>query len=380
MRKSIPKLLFCTALLISFIHQAQELTKETPSIIAAEGAYEVGHMLLDLVDENRKEPATDDPLDLRQVPIQIWYPAIKGSSSQKAHYRPRIEDFRSQWGDESVDYIKSVSTSYFENSKVSREKAFGVFIFSHGWGARSSSHSTFLSNLASYGYIVIGMNHPYMGKVALTNGTVTEPNDNHFENQAAANKFYAEDVVFVMDQLALLNKEESNSPLSGTLALDQLIAGGHSSGFPAVSYAAVIDNRIKGLISFDSGVPKIVRNEGLDIPIFLFRAEKDSYTDLFFRGKNVHPKGTIYDVDFFRVHRGDFYDFVIANTTHSTIYDQYIFTEVKEEQELSKQNHRLIIKWTVAFHKKVLENKNNGLFENKDLIQGTTLRTIASFQ
>ncbi len=358
---------------------AQESLKETPSIIAPEGLYEVGHLFLDLVDENRKEPATDAPLDKRQVPIQIWYPGLKGSATQKATYRPRIESFRSLWGDESVDYIKSVRTAYYEGSKVNQEKPFGVFIFSHGWGARSSSHSTFLSNLASNGYVVIGINHPYMGKITLANGTVTEPNDNQFENQAAANKFYAEDVVFVMDQLELLNKEDSNSPFSGTLALDQIIAGGHSSGFPAVSYTAVMDNRIKGLISFDSGVPKIVRKKGLDIPILLFRAEKESYTDLFFRGKNVHPKGTIYDVDFFRVHRGDFYDLVFSNTTHSTIYDQYIFSESIEEKEISKQHHRLIIKWTVAYFHKVLENQNSALFENKEDIQNTTLRTIASF-
>ena len=360
--------------------QGQESLTESPSLLIPQGPYEVGHLLLDLVDQNRKEPATEAPLDLRQVPIQIWYPAIKGSATEKGPYRPRIESFRSLWGDESVDYIKSVRTAYYEGSKVNPEKPFGVFIFSHGWGARSSSHSTYLSNLATYGYVVIGMNHPYMGRVALANGALTEPNDNQFENQAAANKFYAEDVVFVMDQLALLNKEGSKSPFSGTLALDQIIAGGHSSGFPAVSYAAVLDNRIKGLISFDSGVPKIVRTEGLDIPILLFRAEKESYTDLFFRGKNVHPKGTIYDVDFFRVHRGDFYDLVFSNTTHSTIYDQYIFSETIEEQELSKLNHRLIIKWTVAYFHKVLENQNSALLENKAPIQGTTLRTIASFK
>ncbi len=379
MKKSVCQIIYSTTLFLSFIIHAQNSSQEIPSLLIPEGPYSVGHILMDFEDSNRNEPATIDSTDLRKIPVQIWYPSIIGESDNVAQYRPRIESFRSQWGD-SVDYIKSVRTSYYEGSKVSIEKPFGIFLFSHGWGARSSSHSTFLSNLASYGYIVVGINHPYMGRVALSNGLVTKPNDNQFENQAVANKFYAEDVIFVLNQLSLLNEEENDNIFNGALDINQVIAGGHSSGFPAVSYAAVIDKRIKGLISFDSGVPKIVRNKGLDIPILLFRAESDSYTDLFFRGKKVHPRGTIYDVDFFRMHRGDFYDLVISETTHSTIYDEYLFSEVKEEKELSKRNHRLIMKWTVAFHEKILKNQQSELLENKGDTINTKLRIIKAFQ
>ncbi|MCH8981611.1 hypothetical protein IH922_06295, partial [candidate division KSB1 bacterium] len=276
----------------------------------ADGPFRVGHVMIDWTDNSRREPVTSDPSDLRQVPIQIWYPARDDVRGKHAAYRPRIEAFRTAWGDETVVFMNAVRTSWIEAADISEGGPFGVFIFSHGWGARSSSHGTLLSNLASHGYIVVGLNHPYMGKVALSSGEITEPDDSQFPTQESANLFYADDVIFVLDKLYELNTKDPKGRFTGAIDMDRIAAGGHSSGFPAVSGAAVRDNRIKGLISFDAGVPKIVRREGLDKPILLFRADTASYTDLFFRGKNINPKGTIYDVDFFRVHRADFYDLV----------------------------------------------------------------------
>jgi hypothetical protein len=177
----------------------------------------------------------------------------------------------------------------------------------------------------------------------------------------------------------LLNKKDPEGRFTGSIDMDRIIAGGHSSGFPAVSGAAVRDDRIKGLISFDSGVPKIVREKGLDVPILLFRADSASYTDLFFRGDNVHPKGTIYDVNFFRVHRGDFYDLVVSGTTHNSVYDEYLFTEDEKERELSKRNHRIINQWAADFHAYVLNGIYSPLLDNKGNNPHTILRIIKAY-
>jgi len=118
----------------------------------------------------------------------------------------------------------------------------------------------------------------------------------------------------------------------------------------------------------------------LDVPLLLFRADKKSYTDLFFRGKNVHPKGTIYNVDFFRVHRADFYDLVISETTHSSIYDEYIFAEKQEERDLSLRNHKIILNWTSEFLSKVFHGTYSQLLENKSNGSNTKLRVINEFK
>jgi hypothetical protein len=203
------------------------------------------------------------------------------------------------------------------------------------------------------------------------------PDDEQFTDQESANKFYAQDVTFVLDMMTRLNGGDGH--FAGAVDTKRTAAGGHSSGFPAVSGAAVVDKRIAALISFDSGVPAIVRREGLGVPVFLFRGEKDSYTDLFFRGKNVHPKGTIYTVDFFRVHRADFYDLVISGTTHSSVYDEYLFAETALERESYIRNHTIIAKYAVAYLDQVLKDIESPLLKEPSVDDpSTTLRVIPS--
>jgi len=368
--KSLNHLLLATIIkIIVFIGSeamnAQTTTDENFRLMELKGSYKVGHQMLDWTDKSRKEPATKDSSDFRIIPVQIWYPANLTAKGKTTAYRPRIEAFRSKWGDESVNFMNAVKTFSIEEADLNDNGPFDVFIFSHGWGSRSSSHSTMLSNLASYGYIVVGINHPYMGNVALPNGEITEPNDFQFLNQEAANLFYADDVVFVLDQLAVLNEKETDRFFRG-INMEGIIAGGHSSGSPAASGGAISDNRIKGVISFDAGVPKIVRRRGLDVPIFLFRADTLSYTDLFFKSKNMNSYGTFYPVDFFRKHRADFYDFVISGTTHNLVYDEYLFTDNKEEKELSMRNHQIIVKQIDAFFAKILHGKYSSLLESSE--------------
>ena len=360
---------------------SQTPTENSIALLEPTGPYAVGQVLMNWTDAGRPEPGTDDPGDHRQVPVQIWYPAPVDARGNRAPYRPRIEAFRADWGDETVEFFNSVHTSWIIEASVSPDRPFPVFVFSHGWSSRSSSHGTFLSNVASNGYIVIGINHPYLGKVVLSNGKITEPNDGQFADQQSANRFYARDVMFVLDQLAELDRKSHDNRFAGALDMDRVAAGGHSSGFPAVSGAAVTDERIKALISFDSGVPKVVRREGLDVPILLFRVDTESYTDLFFRGENVHPKGTIYDVDFFRVHRADFYDLVIAGTTHNSVYDEYLFAETDAERELSIRNHVIMARCAVAFLDQVLKESDSPLLEESaNELPKATLRVIPALQ
>ncbi len=334
---------------------------EKPSLMALTGPYPLAQVLFDWTDTSRGEPGTPDALDHRTIPVQIWYPTSKKDPTDRAPYRPRVESFREAWGDESVDFYQSVATSWSRGGPAHGKKPFPVILFSHGWSARSSSHGTFLGNLASQGYVVVGINHPFLGKVAMANGGLTEPNDSQFENQAEANAFYARDVSFVLDRLETLEQAD----LAPAMDLDRVAACGHSSGFPAVSGAAVNDPRIRALVSFDSGVQRIVRDRGLDVPILLVRADQESYTALFFRDEETHPKGTIDDVDFFRVHRAALFDLNIDSTTHNSIYDEYLFAETGLEAKTSLRNHRLVADHVAAFLEQELGNGSSDTLEKR---------------
>jgi pimeloyl-ACP methyl ester carboxylesterase len=355
---------------------AQVSEKKSSKLLSSSGQFPVGHILFDWVDSTRSEPATSEPTDFRQVIVEIWYPARANAEGKKAAYYARLKSYRSVLDEKAINILASVQTPWIEGAAVNNSAPFGVVVFSHGWSSRSASYGTFLSNLASHGYIVVGINHPYMGMIALPNGRLTEPNDLQFPTQEDADQFYAADVIFVLNQLTKLNEKDADGRFTGTIAMSKVVAGGHSSGFPAVSGAAVRDKRIQGLISFDAGVPTIVRREGLDVPLLLFRGETNSYTDLFFRGEKIHPKGTIYDVDFFRVHRADFYDLVISGTTHTSVLDEYLIAENERERSISLRNHKIIERFAAAFLGKVLEGRESPALDGSEKVEHTKLRLI----
>jgi hypothetical protein len=358
------------------VANAQVSEKKGVGLLSPGGPFPVGRILFDWVDPTRKEPATSEPEDFRQVVAEIWYPARAGAEGKKATYYSRLEPYRSVLDAKTINILASVRTPWLEGAAVNKNAPFAVLLFSHGWSSRSSSYGTFLSNLASHGYIVVGVNHPHMGLIALPDGKVTNPTDEQFPTQEEADRFYADDVIFVLDQLAKLNEKDAGGRFQGTMDMGRVAAGGHSSGFPAASGAAVRDKRIKGLVSFDAGVPAIVRREGLDVPLLLFRAETNSYTDLFFRGEKTHPKGTIYDVDFFRVHRADFYDLVISGTTHTSVLDEYLFAGNEHERESSMRHHKIIERFAASFLGKVLKGDASPVLDGAERVELTKLRLI----
>jgi hypothetical protein len=119
-----------------------------------------------------------------------------------------------------------------------------------------------------------------------------------------------------------------------------------------------------------------VRRKGLDVPLLLFRGETKSYTDLFFRGENIHPKGTIYDVSFFRSHRADFYDLMISGTTHTSVLDEYLFAEDEQERGISLRNHKIIGRFAAEFLAKVLQDSKSPVLDGKETVEYAKLRLI----
>ena len=75
-------------LFIAEFASAQKI--ESNSLMKPSGPFKVGHIVMELIDNNRREPATSDPSDLRNVPIQIWYPTRDEVSGKHAAYRPHI--------------------------------------------------------------------------------------------------------------------------------------------------------------------------------------------------------------------------------------------------------------------------------------------------
>lgn len=84
----------------------------------------------------------------------------------------------------------------------------------------------------------------------------------------------------------------------------------------------------------------------------------------------------IYDVNFFRVHRGDFYDLLISGTTHTSVFDEYLLAENEQERGISRRNHKIIERFAADFLGKVLKGSESPVLDGTETVEHTKLRLI----
>jgi predicted dienelactone hydrolase len=129
---------------------------------------------------------------------------------------------------------------------------FPIVLLSHGWQGTRSEYTSLAEDLASYGYAVFGIDHPYMGWIALPSGQVTEATEKQFRNPAEIMEYYGQDLRFALEQIAKLNSSDRDNVFVKRLDLSRIAAIAHSSGFSAVSTACRQDRRIKACINIDA--------------------------------------------------------------------------------------------------------------------------------
>ena len=246
------------------------------------GRFGVGKTHVTWHDTSRPEDSSANPNDSRELPLQIWYPSDE-ADGEKAAYIPNlstISDGLKEAGE--VNWVAAwalryVRTHAYPAAPVSGTSArYPVVVFSPGNSSNLEFYSSYLEDLASHGYIVVGINHPYdVAAVELSDGTVAvipplgaTPDQDRTASRVEVRKL---DILYVLDHLGDLNA--GSSVLEGRLDTGQVVAAGHSLGGIAASQACVVDSRFKGCLNLDGlqdGGPFSVRR-GESIPSQAFR-------------------------------------------------------------------------------------------------------------
>ncbi len=258
------------------------------------GDYFVGTESFVIEDESRSELYTKDTNDIRKIKIQAWYPA---ESTQGYKQVPWLEDgtviARALSKDMGLpifvlDHTASIMSNSYHQAPLSQaSSAYPVIIISHGWGGFRNLHTDFAEELASIGYIVIGIDHTY-GSVATFFDSddiaylnldalpkrETTPDFLVYANQLVST--YASDITTTMNYLEELNESHSASRFSGRLDLTKIGLLGHSTGGGADVAVALNDVRIGAVIGLDAWVEPIQGEEiekGLMIPSLFIRSQ-----------------------------------------------------------------------------------------------------------
>lgn len=259
------------------------------------GTYEVGTTSLELSDTSRKEIYSENPDEKRKLSIRFFYPAsLTGSDKLYPYLGKKMPYFQQYMANEyQLPYaatkllFDNITTHAYENPPLAdTNKKYPVVLFSHGLlGFPSDTSAVILENLASHGYIVAAIDHPYFNGLTLyQNGQVVTsqklsnefnkmrwPQQKEFQTQAI--EIYKTDFKFALNELAKLSAD-SSSIFYNRLDLDHIAVMGHSAGGTASIEFCRIDGRCKAAINLDGWYDQVIGNEPIKQPLLLIFAEK----------------------------------------------------------------------------------------------------------
>lgn len=264
-----------------------------PSLPKPSGPYEVGTRIYELTDPVRQEIYSGKD-ELRRFQIQVWYPAEVNPTDQRAPwmayanvFAPAIATYI-HMPSFFLDHLALVKMPAYKESKVAAaEGGFPVILFSHGWNGFNAQNTGQAIELASHGYVVVGVQHTYGAVVTVfDDGTIASnnpsalpdgaPND---EYEAAAQKLvdqWSGDLAYT---LGFLGKENADlmSPFYRALDLSRLGVYGHSTGGGAAIEFCGRDTRCKAVLGMDPFMrpvsPKVLEN-GLTQPAFFMFSQR----------------------------------------------------------------------------------------------------------
>jgi hypothetical protein len=129
------------------------------------GPYAIGTTRMCFVDNSREETFTPDTTDHRELLVQCWYPAETDTSAKpESFWQPAGEIGKSLFGKAGFlfDHLNLVKSHSYANAPMSRaQSSYPVLIFSHGYNVFPAQSTVLMEALASHGYIVFSIAHPY---------------------------------------------------------------------------------------------------------------------------------------------------------------------------------------------------------------------------
>jgi len=275
----VAAVIFTTAVLFS---QSAKISthndSSVPPLPAPGGQFTVGRVTYYWTNLSRPEPLSTKVGAHREVVVYVWYPVARAAEAiSPAPYFPDFKvaraaisdaDFKDMFrpADEQILQNGLPLTHAVEGGRMLHENTrYPVLLFSHGWGLQSALYTAALEDLASHGYVVAAIDHPYDTAVTVfSDGHIAKFAQDKFDAAAKQPHGYidyayerteimAADVPFVIDELTRYdNAPQLGAPFAGHLNLSRVGAFGHSIGGMVSARACQTDIRIRACIDEDS--------------------------------------------------------------------------------------------------------------------------------
>ena len=258
-----------------------------PRLQQPSGRFAIGTKTIHLIDTDRADPYAPDPTKPRELMVQLWYPADPGSVDENAPWMgsadivaPKIAD----WLNLPSFFLNHLrlaeSNALMDAEPLIANEPYPILLFSHGYGGFRAQNTNQAQELASHGFIVVGVEHTYGAVVTVfPDGRVADHNPetipDGLSEQGSLNatralgQQWSQDLKFVLDSLLSVNRG-APSELSPTLFDGERVAAfGHSTGGGAAIEFCAQDTRCDAVLTMDAFMKPVSAHTlegGLDVP------------------------------------------------------------------------------------------------------------------
>lgn len=324
------------------------------------GPYSVGTQTYLVLANNRKEIFSHGG-ENRQLAVQVWYPAKESANAFAPYMAPSTDVLAMAkaplWA-LLASHLHLIKTNSKLAAPLRRENSerLPLIIFSHGLMGGRIQNTVQCEELASHGYIVAGIDHPYdaaftvfpdghivCSQLLMNDVVGIAPSSATIKMNGFQERLL--DVNMVLDWLEEMNRDQRQSLLAGAIDTSRIGMMGHSFG-GATTVQMLGSKRIKAGVCYDGGVGNLAG--GSDKPLLIIRAN---------RGK-TDPLGI---ENFSHRHKGELIDIQVANSGHANFTDLPLLTPVHFLSLLTGSINPnrcadLLNRYTLAFFDEKLKN------------------------
>ncbi len=288
---------------------AQGQSTTTITLPQPTGQFGVGTVVWHWPDPDRLDELSPYyPNAVREIMAQAWYPADGPATAPTGVYAPLDRDLANVtgWSKPGAPFTARL------------EKA-PLIALCPGIRTARNFYTSVAEDLASHGYVVLGLDFPYVGFVEYPDGRTissayTVPPDLANGPYVFVDQFLETpgnleigDLRFALASLERITDDDPARRLTGKVDWKHLGAFGHSLGARGCGGVAADDHRFDAVVSMEGAFPIAVREQGLKVPVLLmFGAVLPQYV-----------RDTIRQVIPNR--RDDLYDLTLPSFVHNNI-------------------------------------------------------------
>ncbi|KAF4587910.1 Platelet-activating factor acetylhydrolase [Ophiocordyceps camponoti-floridani] len=293
------------------------------------GAFPVAMRTHELIDFSRVDPyASRNHTLLRRILVSVFLPLdpvqYADAKVQQLPYMPPLTaaeysritqiiapSFKGVFEKLAIEY-RRLETNDPGREYATKKKSYPVVIFSPGLGASRLMYSAGARDLASQGYIVITIDHPYDASIVeFPDGSVVRGvNFSTTAQIAVAAKVRVQDVVFLVNQLHDSDVQERlTEGFPGLVNVEKMAIYGHSLGGATAAEALRKDSRLLGGMNWDGEMQEAAASHGLAQPFIQVGVPRHRYEN-----NSNWPA-------FYEKLRGPKLELMLENTTHISFTD-----------------------------------------------------------